>query len=106
MLTTQKIKRYLSLIKVEYTHNRLHEGIEYPENFKESFENQKFFRGWTNYKETWYIDEFNDPWKAILIKRPLVEDWHDVLRKVVPVITPEGEIVEPEEWEQRLHSMK
>lgn len=103
----KKVKRFLALIKAEVELNRVHEGIVYPEGFKESFEGQTNFRGWINYKETWYIDEENnDPWKVIPLKRPLVEEWHDVLRKFVPVITPEGEIVEPEEWEQRLRSMK
>jgi len=105
-MDVKQIKRFLALLKAEVALKRVHDDIEYPEGFKESFENQKFFRGWINYKETWYIDEFNDPWKVILINRPLVEDWHDALRKVVPVITPEGEILEPEEWERRQTSMK
>lgn len=106
MLDVKEIKRFLALLKAEVELDRIHDDIEYPKGFKESFERQKNFMGWINYKETWYIDEFNDPWKVILIDRPLVEDWHDQLRKFVPVLTPEGEILEPEEWEQRLHLMK
>ena len=106
MLDVKKIKRFLALLKAEVELDRVHEGIEYPEGFKESFERQKHFQGWINYQETWYIDEENDPWRVIPLKRPLVEDWHDTLRKFVPVITPEGEIVEPEEWERRQTLMK
>lgn len=102
----KEIKRFLALIKAEVELNRVHKDIVYPKGFKESFESQENFRGWINYKEIWYIDEDNDPWKVILLKRPLVEEWHDVLRQFVPVITPGGEILEPEEWEQRLRSMK
>ena len=101
-MDVKKIKRFLALIKAEVELDRTHEDIEYPEGFKESFESQKHFRGWINYKETWYIDEQNnDPWNVIPLKRPLVEEWHDILREFVPIITPEGEIVTPEEWEKR-----
>lgn len=97
----KEIKRFLALLKAEVELDRKHDGIEYPEGFKESFENQKDFRGWINYKETWYIDEENDnPWKIILIKRPLLEDWHDILKKFVPVLTPEG-VVSAEEYNKR-----
>lgn len=105
-MNVKKIKRFLALLRAEVELNRIHKDIKYPEGFKESFEKQEHFRGWINYQVTWYIDEFNDPWKVILLKRPLVEEWHDVLREFVPVITPEGEIVEPEEWERRSHLMK
>ncbi len=106
MLDVKKIKRFLALLKAEVELDRKHKGIRYPKGFKKSFERQKHFMGWINYKETWYIDEFNDPWKVIPISRPLVDEWHEHLKTIVPVITPEGEILEPEEWEQRLHSMK
>lgn len=104
-MDVKQIKRFLALIKAEAEYNR-DNGLDLPNGFKESFERQPCFRGWINYKETWYIDEENDPWKVISIDRPLVEDWHDQLRKVVPVITPEGEIVEAEEWERRSNLMK
>jgi hypothetical protein len=103
-LDVKKIKRFLALLKSEVELNRNHHLI-LPDGFKESFENQPKFRGWINYKETWYIDE-KDPWRVISISRPLVEDWHDQLRKVVPVITPEGEVVGAEEWEKRSNLMK
>lgn len=95
----------MALLKAEAEYDRDNK-LDLPKGFKESFENQPLFRGWINYKETWYIDEFNDPWKVIAIERPLVEDWHDTLKKVVPVITPKGEIVRAEEWEKRSISMK
>jgi hypothetical protein len=104
-MDVKQIKRLLALIKAEVEYDRDNE-LDLPEGFKESFESQKEFRGWINYKETWYIDENNDPWKVVLIHRPLVEDWHDELRKVVPVITPEGDIVGADEWEKRSHSTK
>lgn len=103
-MNVKKIKRLLALLKAEAEYNR-NNHIKLPKGFKESFENQKYFRGWANYKETWYIDEFVDPWKIVLIDRPLVEDWHDQLKKVVPVITPNGEIVSAEEWEKKSNLM-
>lgn len=106
MLDVKQIKRFLALLKAEVEFDRVHSGIEYPEGFKESFERQKHFRGWINYKETWYIDEDKDPWKVIPLERPLVDEWHEHLKTIVPVITPEGEIVEPEEWERRSRLMK
>ena len=104
-MDVKQIKRFLALLKAEVELKREHTDIEYPQGFKESFENQTSFRGWINYKETWYIDEENDPWKVISIDRPLLEDWHDELRKVVPVITPDGEIVRAEEWEKKSNLM-
>lgn len=106
MLDVKEIKRFLALLKAEVELDRKHKGIKYPKGFKKSFERQKHFMGWVNYKETWYIDEDGDPWKVIPIDRPLVEDWHDQLRRFVPILTPEGEVLEPEEWEQRSRSMK
>jgi hypothetical protein len=106
MLPLNKIKRYLALLAAEVLYDREHKGIVYPEGFKEHFEAQPLFRGWANYRITWYIDENNDPWSVVALKRPLVEEWHDKLKKILPVITPEGEIVEAEEWEKRSHSMK
>ena len=60
ILTTKEIKRFLALLKAEVELDRVHSNIVYPEGFKESFEKQKHFRGWNNYKETWYIDEKNN----------------------------------------------
>ena len=71
-----------------------------PEGFKESFENQKNFRGWVNYHVTWDVFE-DDPWKCVLLKKSQEQEWNETLEKVCPVITPEGEIVTAEEWEQR-----
>ena len=104
MLDVKKIKRFLAKAKADAEFNR--SGMKYPKGFKKSFERQNHFMGWINYKETWYIDEFNDPWKVIPIERPLVDEWHEHLKTIVPVITPEGEIVEPEEWERRSTLMK
>ena len=101
MLDVKQIKRFLALLKAEVELNRTHNDIEYPKGFKKSFEQQKHFMGWINYKETWYIGEFGDPWKVILIERPLVDEWHEHLKTIVPVLTPEGEIVTAEEWDQR-----
>lgn len=101
MLSFKQIKRYLALASAEVEYDRKHSGVEYPEGFKAAFERQTHFQGWINYRVTWYIDENNDPWKIIPLKRPLVEEWHEELIKVVPVITEKGEIVSAEEWEKR-----
>lgn len=96
----QSIKYKLALLRDQVeTGNKPVEEIT--EEFKRSFSSQKHFMGWLNFEKTWYIDQENDPWKVIPLKRALVEEWHDVLRKFVPIITPEGEIVTPEEWEKR-----
>jgi len=81
-------------------------ALPIPEGFKESFESQVHFRGWINFENTWYIDQDNDPWKVIPLERPLVEDWHDTLRKFVPELTPDGKIMEPEEWDKKSRSTK
>jgi hypothetical protein len=101
----QEIKYKLALLREE-ADSGIKPTIKITKIFKESFKSQKHFMGWINFEKTWYIDQENDPWKVISIKRPLVEDWHDELRKFVPVLTPEGEILEPEEWEKRSRSMK
>ena len=101
----QEIKYKLALLREE-ADNGIKSTIKISKAFKESFKSQKDFMGWINFEKTWYIDQDDDPWKVIPLKRPLVEEWHDVLRKFVPVITPEGEIVEPEEWERRSRLMK
>lgn len=103
-MDVKQIKRTLALIKAEVEYDR-DNGLDLPAGFKESFERQSNFRGWINYKETWYIDEFSDPWKVVPIARPLVEDWHDQLKKVVPVLTPTGKIESAEEWEKKSNSM-
>jgi hypothetical protein len=96
----QEIKYKLALLREE-ANSGIKSTVEITKNFKDSFKSQKYFMGWTNFEKTWYVDIDNDPWKVIPLKRPLVEEWHDVLRKFVPIITPEGEIVTPEEWEKR-----
>lgn len=74
--------------------------VEIPEGFKESFENQENFRGWSNYHVTWDVYE-DDPWKCVLRKKSQEQEWNETLEEVCPVITPEGEIVTAEEWKQR-----
>jgi hypothetical protein len=96
----QEIKYKLALLREE-SDTGIKSEIKINESFKNSFKSQKHFMGWINFEKTWYIDIENDPWKVVPLKRPLVEEWHDVLREFVPIITPEGEIVTPEEWEKR-----
>ena len=79
--------------------------VNIPEGFKESFESQTNFRGWANYHVTWDVFE-DDPWKCVLRLKSQEQEWNETLDKVVPVITPEGEIVSAEEWEKRSASMK
>lgn len=89
----KKVKRILALLKAqaEYPHKEIE--VEVPEGFKESFENQKFFRGWINYHETWDVTR-EDPWTAFPRKKSLVAEWHEELMRVVPVIAPDGTITE------------
>lgn len=98
-----KVKRLLALIKSEIELNRDH-NLDLPEGFKKSFEIQKYFKGWINYHVTWDVDP-DDPWTVVPLSKSLEEQWHDELRQVVPVITPDGEIVEAKEWEKKLASM-
>ncbi|MBU2249653.1 MAG: hypothetical protein KKD77_23095 [Gammaproteobacteria bacterium] len=99
-MTRRKIKRLLALLKakVEYPDRKI--KIKLPTGFKKSFEEQSAFRGWINYHVTWDVDP-KDPWMVISLKRSKVAEWHRELIKVVPVITPDGEIVEAEEWAKR-----
>jgi hypothetical protein len=100
----KKIKRLLALLKakVEYPGRKL--DPELPEGFKKSFESQPAFRGWINYHETWDVDP-KDPWTVIPLKRSKVAEWHRILIKVVPVITPDGTIMEAEDWVKKSASM-
>lgn len=103
-MTRIQIKRLLALLKAQVEYDKTFDDIDIPEGFVESFENQKHFKGWINYHVTWDVDE-NDSWKVISLKMSREQEWHDTLEKVVPVITPEGEIVGAEEWEKRSRSM-
>jgi len=93
-----EIKRLLALLKAEAEYKK-EIDVEVPEGFIESFENQENFRGWVNYHVTWDVDK-DDPWKVILRKVSLAAEWQRELIKVVPVITPDGNIVTGEEWEK------
>ena len=99
-LTVQEVKRFLALLKaqVEFPERKLR--IKLPKGFKESFENQEAFRGWINYHETWDVKRA-DPWTIVPLKCSLVAEWHKELIKVVPVIAPDGTIMEASEWEKK-----
>ena len=103
-MTRKQVKRLLALLKAQVEYDRPLE-IEVPEGFKKSFENQSAFRGWINYHETWDVDP-DDAWKVISRKISLVAEWHKELIKVVPVIAPDGTIMEVDEWEQKLASIQ
>ena len=93
------VRRYCALLKAEVELGRPF-PFELPEGFKESFENQKHFTGWINYHVTW--DTTNeDPWTIYPRKKSLEAEWHAELIKHVPVIAPNGQIMEQEEWEQK-----
>lgn len=97
-MTRQKVKRLLALLKAKAEYNR--EIIfDVPKGFIESFEKQDNFRGWINYHVTWDVDN-DDVWKVIIRKISLAAEWQRELVKVVPVITPDGNVVTGEEWEQ------
>jgi hypothetical protein len=101
-MSRKQIKRILALIKAEVEHDRDF-NLDLPERFKESFEGQKHFKGWINYHVTWGVSK-KDAWKVVPLKKSLEQEWHDELEKVIPVITPEGEIVSEKEWAKRLTS--
>jgi len=98
-LTIEQIKRYLALLKAEVEYDKDF-NLKLPTGFKTSFENQKHFKGWINYHVTWEVST-KDPWVVVSRKQSLEDEWHDELLKVVPVITPKGEIVSAEEWDKR-----
>lgn len=102
-MTGQQIKRLLALLRATAEGKVNH--FDVPVGFKESFESQVDFRGWVNYHVTWDVDP-DDLWKVVALEKSLEQQWHDDLEKVVPVITPEGEIVTAEEWAQRSASTK
>jgi hypothetical protein len=99
----QDIKIRLASLRSKALYGRI-PNYEMPEGFVESFESQDNFRGWANYHVTWDVFE-DDPWKCVLLKRSQEQVWNETLRKVVPVITPEGKIVSAEEWEKKSISM-
>ena len=92
-MTRKEIKRLLALLKAkaEYTDRKL--NFKVPRGFKKSFEEQANFRGWINYHNTWDIDK-KDPWTVIERKISIVAEWHKELIKVVPIILPDGTIME------------
>lgn len=102
-MTPIQVKRLLALLKAKAEKPEKEIIFEVPEGFKESFENQKNFRGWINYHVTWDVTR-EDPWVVRLRTISLVAEWHRELIKLVPVISPTGEIMEAEEWEKRSHS--
>ncbi len=103
-MTRQQIKRLLALLKAEAEYKKDFR-LDLPEGFKESFESQSAFRGWINYHETWDVDK-EDVWLVISRKVSLVAEWHKELMKVVPVILPDGQIMEADEWQQKSHSIR
>lgn len=92
-MTNKEIKRLLALLKSEVDLSRDHH-LDLPDGFKESFENQAAFRGWVNYHVTWDVAS-DDAWKVVPLKEPLVRTWNRELMKRVPVITSDGEIIDP-----------
>lgn len=95
----KQIKRFLALIKAETELGRKF-NLKLPKGFKKSFESQKYFRGWTNYHVTWDVSE-KDAWTVVPLDKSLEQTWNEELEKIVPVITPNGEIVEAEEWAKK-----
>ncbi len=94
-----EIKLLLAALKYADLYER-EVRAEIPEGFKESFEHQPNFRGWASYHITWDVYE-DDPWKCVLREKSQEEEWNETLEEVCPVLTPEGEIVTAEEWNQR-----
>jgi len=92
-MTRQQVKRILALLKAQADYPDRELVVDYPEGFKESFENQKFFRGWINYHDTWDVDK-EDVWLVVPRKISLVAEWHQELLRVVPIIAPDGTITE------------
>jgi hypothetical protein len=98
-MTRKQVKRFLALLKAQSEYTDREFGFEVPDGFKESFESQFFFRGWINYHVTWDVDK-KDVWKVINRKISLEAEWHRELIKVVPVIAPDGTIMEADEWQK------
>ena len=105
ILTGHEIKRFLALLKAQVEFPDRNIVIKLPKGFKESFQEKQYFRGWGNYHVTWDISR-EDPWLVKHRTISLVAEWHKELIKVVPVIAPDGTIMEAEEWEQKSPSMK
>jgi len=97
----KQVKRLLALLKAEAEYGRETE-IDLPEGFKESFETQPAFRGWINYHVTWDVHA-DDVWRVVPRKTSLVAEWHNELIKLIPVILPDGQVVEASEWQTKSH---
>lgn len=99
-MTRTQVKRLLALLRAEAELGRKFPELDnLPENFKKSFEEQEAFRGWVNYHVTWDVAD-EDVWLTVKLKVSKVAAWNQQLRKRVPIITKEGEIVTPKQFEE------
>ena len=107
-MTKQEIKYLLARLRTEAeTSNSDQPTVlppEIPEGFKESFENQKGFKGWINYHVTWDVHP-DDPWMVVILRQSLEQEWHKELEGVVPVLTENG-VVSAEEWAKKSRSTR
>lgn len=95
----KQIKRLLALLKAQKEMPDREQDFEVPEGFIESFESQPHFRGWINYHVTWDVTR-EDPWTVVPRKRSLVAEWHEELMRVVPLVNPDGTIMDPKDGSQ------
>ena len=95
----RQVKRLLALLKAneEYEDRHFKELDELPEGFKESFEEQQYFKGWINYHVTWDVAE-DDFMKVVPLKESRVAAWNRQLAERVPYLTKRGEEVTPQQW--------
>lgn len=92
-MNRQQIKRLLALLKAQAEYPLRKIVVDLPEGFKESFENQTYFRGWINYHVTWDVAK-DDTWLIVPRTESLVAEWHRELARVVPIIAPDGTMSE------------
>lgn len=58
-----------------------------PDGFRETFERQDKFRGWTNYQKVWDVDDSG--WGIVLLDVSAEEAWNKLLEEKVPELPEE-----------------
>ena len=97
-MTRQQVKYLLARLRAHAESGA--ELPEIPEGFRESFSRQVHWKGWINYHVSWDVAD-DDHWVVVSRAKSQEQEWNEDRVKVIPVITPEGEIVSAEEWEAR-----
>lgn len=79
-MNRRQIRYLISRLRTEATGGVA--APELPDGFRESFERQDKFRGWSNYQKVWDVDESG--WNIVLLDVSAEEAWNALLLEKVP----------------------